>query len=153
MLIGIRIVKSKYTANAFDGEGARLHGGRWNSPGTAVVYTAQSEALAILELLVQLNASDLLKTYSTISAEFDDKLVEVVSASTLPTDWRGNPAPSVLQQIGDQWVSEKRSAALQIPSAIVPSELNFILNPNHTDFKQVNVGTPKPLELDPRFAL
>lgn len=146
-----RIVKSARAGSAFDGEGARLHGGRWNSPGTPLVYTAQSESLAALELLVHLQSSPLLTSYCTIPVDFDDALVEAVAPESLPPDWRDHPAPSALQRIGDVWAAEKRSAVLQAPSAIVPSELNFVLNPRHPDFARIAVGRPRVFQFDSRL--
>lgn len=151
MSTGWRIVKSALAATAFDGEGARLHGGRWNSPGSAVVYTAQSESLAAMELLVQLQASQLLLSYSSIPVDFDNALVEVVDSAALPANWRESPTPSALQQIGDLWVAQQRSVVLQVPSAVVPSELNFLFNPTHPDFTQVTVGQRKPFWNDSRL--
>ena len=148
---GWRITKSARAATAFDGEGARLYGGRWSSPGTPVVYTAQSESLAALEVLVHLQASQLLMSYSSIPADFDDAMIEAVDPASLPPDWRGSPPPIVLQQIGDQWAAEQRSVVLRIPSVIVPNESNFILNPRHTGFGQVDIGPPNSFHLDPRL--
>ncbi len=146
-----RIVKPAHAATAFDGEGARLYGGRWNSPGTAVVYTAQSESLAALELLVQLQASHLLMSYSSISADFETSLVEVIDPAVLPAEWKEYPAPLALQQIGDQWAAERRSVVLQVPSVIVLSELNFVLNPRHPDFARVTIGRSALFRFDPRL--
>ena len=151
MPAGWRIVKSARVPSAFDGEGARLHGGRWNSPGTAVVYAAQSESLAALELLVHLQASHLLMSYSSIRVDFDDALVEVVNADKLPPEWRGHPPPSSLRSLGDRWVAEGRSVVLQVPSAVVSTELNYVLNPRHPDFTRVSVGPAKPFRFDPRL--
>jgi RES domain-containing protein len=151
MPTGWRITKTHRLDTAFDGEGARLHGGRWNSPGTAVVYTAQSAALAALELLVHLQSSHLLGAYSFVPARFDRSLVEGIDAGALPADWRRYPAPAALQQIGDQWVAGARSAVLEVPSAVVPSERNFLLNPAHRDFARIEIGAPQPFEFDPRL--
>jgi len=151
MPTAIRIVKSAYAATAFDGEGARLYGGRWNSPGAAMVYTAESASLAALELLVHLQNSHLLMSWSTISASFDDSLVEVIGAAQLPPDWARYPAPSALQQIGDQWLAEQRTAVLRVPSAVVPNESNFLINPNHPDFRRITFGSPESFRFDPRL--
>ena len=151
MLRGWRIVKASHAAAAFDGEGARLYGGRWNSPGTALVYTAESEALAALELLVHVRAPQLLAAYVSIPADFDEALVESVAVASLPSGWRRYPAPSALQQIGDRWVLEGRSAVLRVPSAVVPRESNFLLNPLHGDFARVALGAPAPFEFDGRL--
>ena len=151
MPTSFRIVKSAHAARAFDGQGARLYGGRWNSPGTAIVYTAQSEALAVLELLVHLQASHFLHSYSSIPARFDDALVEVVAARSLPASWRDYPAPSALQQIGDRWAAEGRSAVLRVPSVIVPAEVNYLLNPGHRDFATIAIGRPSRFQFDRRL--
>jgi RES domain-containing protein len=148
---GWRIVKAARAAAAFDGEGARRYGGRWNSPGTAVVYTAQNESLAVLELLVHLQATHLLTSYASIPAEFGRALVEVVAPAALPVDWRKHPAPAALQQLGDRWAAEARSVVLDVPSALVPNERIFILNPRHSHFGKVTVGRAIPFELDRRL--
>jgi len=151
MPTGWRIVKTARLATAFDGEGARLHGGRWNSPGTALVYTAESQALAALELLVHLQSSQLLLSYSAVPASFDAKSVEAVDPGRLPRGWRRYPASPALQQIGDHWAAELRSAVLQVPSAIVPDERNFLLNPAHPDFRKIRIGPPAPFAYDARL--
>jgi RES domain-containing protein len=151
MPTGWRIVKTARLATAFDGEGARLHGGRWNSPGTALVYTAESQALAALELLVHLQSSQLLLSFSAVPASFDGRSVEALDPGRLPRGWRRYPAPPALQQIGDRWAAELRSAVLQVPSAIVPDERNFLLNPAHPDFKKIRIGPPAPFEYDARL--
>jgi RES domain-containing protein len=146
-----RIVKTARLRAAFDGEGARLHGGRWNSPGTALVYTAESQALAALELLVHLQSSQLLLSYSAVPASFDAESVEVLDPGRLPRGWRRYPASPALQQLGDRWAAELRSAVLQVPSAVVPDERNFLLNPAHPDFKKIRIGPPAPFEYDARL--
>lgn len=148
---GWRIVKAARATTAFDGEGARLYGGRWNSTGTAVVYASQSESLAVLELLVHLQSSQLLMSYCSIPVDFNDGLVEMVDPGVLPEDWSALPGPSALQEIGDNWAAEQRSVVLQIPSAIVPNEYNFVINPRHPDFAQVGIGPSTPIQLDPRL--
>ncbi len=146
-----RIVKSKHAAGAFSGYGAKTYGGRWNSPGFAVVYCAGSTSLAMLEMLVHLAAPDILKRYVLFEATFDDSLVEVVDVKSLPRNWRRSPAPASLQAIGDDWVSAARSAVLRVPSAIVPSEWNYLLNPSHADFAKVSIGPKHPVKFDPRL--
>ncbi|HVR29407.1 MAG TPA: RES family NAD+ phosphorylase [Thermoanaerobaculia bacterium] len=151
MPTGWRITKAARAATAFEGEGARLYGGRWNSPGTALVYTAESQSLAALELLVHLQASQLLTSYCSISATFDGELIEVIDRAALPRQWRRFPAPVELQEIGDRWAAARRSVVLEVPSAVVPAERLFLLNPSHSDFASVAIGSPVPFELDPRL--
>ncbi len=151
MATGWRIVKSRYASTAFDGEGARLYGGRWNSPGTRMVYTSSTISLAVLEVLVHLQEANILSSYSLISAGFDDALVERLDRSMLPDGWRSYPAPSELQRIGDEWVRRQRSAVLEVPSVIVERESNYLLNPAHPDFSSVVIGEPEPFTFDERL--
>jgi RES domain-containing protein len=151
MATGWRIVKSRYASTAFDGEGARLYGGRWNSPGTRMVYTSSTISLAVLEVLVHLQEASLLSSYSLISADLDDALVERLDHSMLPDGWRTYPAPSDLQRIGDDWVRSQRSVALEVPSVIVVRESNYLLNPTHPDFASVIIGEPEPFTFDERL--
>ena len=151
MPAGFRIVKAALARTAFDGEGARLHGGRWNGRGTSVVYTAQHESLAILELLVHLQASQRLEAYRSIRIDFADSLVEVLDPRRLPADWRRSPAPAALQRIGDRWAAEGRSAILRVPSALVPDESIFLVNPRHRHFARIRIGRPRPFRFDPRL--
>lgn len=145
-----RIVKAKYAGGAFDGEGARLQGGRWSSVGTKVVYTAGSLPLAVLEILVHLQNTDTLSAYVVIEVEFPDNLVVDLDPALLPANWRVSPAPPGTMKIGDDWVRESRSAVLRVPSVIVPSEHNFLINPTHQDFSRITMGEPMPLDVDPR---
>jgi RES domain-containing protein len=146
-----RIVKSRHASTAFDGEGARLYGGRWNSPGTRMVYTSSTISLAVLEILIHLQEASLLSSYSLISASFDDAFVERLDHSVLPDGWRAYPAPSELQRIGDEWVRSQRSAVLEVPSVIVERESNYLLTPAHPDFSSVVIGEPEPFTFDVRL--
>ena len=97
-----RLVKARYAATAFDGEGARVYGGRWSSPGTAVVYAAESVAVAMLEILVHVQYPSVLNSYSLIEAEFPDTFVEDLATLALPADWKQSPPPTSTQAIGDR---------------------------------------------------
>ncbi len=143
-----RIVKAKHAATAFSGEGARLYGGRWNSAGLSLVYTSGTQALAALESLVHLNPPVIFK-YAVIPVEFDDTLVEKFTA--LPPGWMNSPAPPSTRTLGDLWAKEARSAVLELPSAIIPTESNYLLNPAHPDFKKIVIGKPTPFSFDPRL--
>ena len=143
-----RIVKAKHAATAFSGEGARLYGGRWNSPGVSLVYTSGTKALAALESLVHLNPPVIFK-YAAIPIEFDAALVEKVTA--LPADWNDMPAPPSTRAIGDLWAKQARSAVLELPSVIIPGESNYLLNPAHPDVKKISIGKSEPFSFDPRL--
>ena len=146
-----RIVKRKLASEAFSGEGTRLYGGRWNSPGVRMVYTAESRSLAALEILVHLESPDLLRQYVVFEVSFDDTLVTATEESKLPDDWQAEPAPAALRAIGDSWAASRASAVLQVPSAIIPDESLFLLNPLHEDFPKRVVGEPLPFRMDPRL--
>src|SRR5688572_21585812 len=135
-----RIVKRKFAAAAFSGAGARLYGGRWNSIGVSVVYTSSTIALALLEWRAHLSqwpAPPVL----VIEIEFDSSLI--LSPARLPKGWMSTPAPPSNALIGDKWAKSGKSSILKLPSAIVPDEYNYLLNPNHPDFSKIRIGKPR----------
>lgn len=148
-VVSWRIVKKKYEGIAFDGRGASLFGGRWNSPGRRVVYTASSKSLALLELLVHLS-STLMPSYVIFPVKFSAELMSEVDKSALPAIWKDYPAPVALRDLGDKWLESLGSTVLKVPSAIVPDELNYLINPAHPDFlltESIEIGDPVPFEL------
>ena len=151
MIVAWRIYKPRHAASAFTGEGARLHGGRFNGKGTAVVYTSSSISLAMLEMLVHVQSSDLLLQYAVRGVTFEEGMVRRIVVANLPANWRGHPPPAGLQRIGDEWTAGLQSAVLQVPSVIVEGESNYLLNPKHPDFPRIGVGPEQPLGFDPRL--
>jgi RES domain-containing protein len=145
-----RIVKRKFRKAAFTGEGARRYGGRWNSKGVAVVYAAESQSLAALEMLAHLDSAEVLSYYVAIPVSFDSRLIVDVDVPSLPKNWKSYPAPQSVRAIGDAWVASGESAVLRVPSVLVPSESNFLLNPNHTEYADLVIGEPLPFIFDPR---
>jgi RES domain-containing protein len=145
-------VANRHAATAFDGEGARLHGGRWNSPGIALVYTSESPALAALELLVGLREAAFLGGYSLLSIELPDAAIADLDRSLLPPDWRSYPAPAELARLGDAWVLAGSSLALRVPSVVIEQERNLLVNPRHPDFGSVVIGSAIPFRFDERLA-
>jgi len=132
-----RLVKRKWLSAAFDGEGARLHGGRWNSRGHACIYLAGSESLALLEMLVHLDDNSLLQHYALLELPLPADAILQLSAADLPADWRDEPAPGSTARIGDAWLDSRQSPALAVPSVVVPREWNYLLNPAHSDFGSI----------------
>ena len=128
-----------------------MAGGRWNSPGTPVVYCSAHASLAVLEILSHIRSLSPFSGYAVLSVQFPAELVETFQATDLPPGWATYPAAPALQMIGDRWVLEARSAVLQVPSAIVPMEHNYLLNPSHADFGQVVFGEPEPFTFDSRI--
>lgn len=146
-----RISKARHAASAFTGEGAERFGGRWNNPGIPIVYTAGSISLAVLEVLVRLNLDDFLERYLVIEASFDDSFITEIKPVNLPREWRSEPPPAKLQQIGEEWTAEGKCAVLRVPSAVVPSEWNYLLNPRHPQFAKILIGPKEPFDFDPRL--
>jgi RES domain-containing protein len=145
-----RLTKTRYLAKAWDGEGARLSGGRWNSVGTPVVYTSATLSLALVEILVHL-PSGLLPSYSAIPIEFADSLVIAVDPEALPANWTVHPPPPETQAMGDRWVAAGKSALLRVPSVVVPDEFNYVVNPSHPAFSRIEIGSPRSFPFDPRL--
>lgn len=146
-----RLTKTKHLANAWDGEGARLSGGRWNSAGTAVVYVSATLSLALVETLVHV-PSGVLPAYAAIPIEFDAALVTRLDLRKLPSDWQSSPAPHSTQALGDAW-AQAGSAVLQVPSVVVPLESNYLINPRHRDFNRIRIGKAMPFPFDARLPL
>src|SRR5580698_84984 len=111
-----RITKQKYAEGAFDGEGARLYGCRWSSPGTRVVYAAESLSLAVLEVLVHLQHTPTLSAYCVFTLDFPDECV--ITPSSFAKNWRIYPTSVENQQLGDGWVATGTSLVLRVPSAV-----------------------------------
>jgi RES domain-containing protein len=146
-----RIASRTYASSAFTGEGAARYPGRWNRSGVPVVYLATSLAVGILEILVHVTDRRYLKAYVAMPVEIPDVLIERLEV--LPEDWQQlpEPYPESTQNLGTLWAKSLRSLALQVPSAIVPSEFNLVLNPKHPDFSSIKIGKPEPLVIDPRL--
>jgi RES domain-containing protein len=116
-----------------------------------MVYTAGSVSLAALELLAHLEAPHLLAAYVCIPVDLAEGLCERVDLARMPADWTASPAPTSTREIGTQWARSQRSAVLVVPSALVPQESLFLLNPQHPDLARIRIGTAWPFAFDPRI--
>lgn len=148
-LRAFRLSRRRYAA--LDGAGARRAGGRWNSAGVSVVYAAESISLAALELLVNLGSEEIPDDLVTTALDIPEHLVERLDPQDLPGDWRATPAPAALQALGDEWIRRGNNAVLSVPSAVVPTERNYALNPVHPDFGRIRVGRSEAFRFDPRL--
>lgn len=136
----------------FDGEGAFRFGGRSNSRGTRILYTAGSLSLAALEMLIHLNNEEILLSYSFASAEFDESLIlPIEEFQTLPENWSDSPPPMEIQRIGDEWAHAKASVVLRVPTSILPVEFNYLINTEHPEFSKVKLGEPQTFTFDERL--
>ena len=143
-----RLVKQRHAGSAFDGEGARLYGGRWNSPGMALVYTSESLALCCLEIFVHLPSYKTLQDYVYFPVSFDSSLVTNV---TVTKGWDERPVSASSQALGNRWIREGRSPILRVPSVIIPEGSNYLLNVAHPRFSDIRIGEPAPMTFDPRL--
>jgi RES domain-containing protein len=135
-----------------DGEGARAHGGRWNLPGTAVVYTSATLSLATLEHLANVDPDLLPHDLVSLSGDLPDHLsIRKIAAADLPANWRDYPAPEELKRIGTDWATSGQTLVLSVPSVVVPHERNYMLNPAHQHFGQIQWKQPSPFSLDSRL--
>ncbi|MEO5916540.1 MAG: RES family NAD+ phosphorylase [Luteolibacter sp.] len=147
-----RIVQESWADSAFDGEGARLYGGRWNSPGVPAVYLAESRALAALEILVHAPREALRLNWIVIELDVPDSLIDKVPSSKLPENWRLQPSSQQAQVFGTRWLRDFRNLALLLPSVVIPEEKSLLLNPKDPAMRDLKPGKPKPFSFDPRLA-
>ena len=147
-----RLCRQQHAAQPLDAEGARLYGGRWNSPGIAIAYTAGTLALAALEVLVHVDhdlaPSDLVSIPIKIPSGVR---IEEIAPTQLPPNWRKTPASERLQALGNEWATRATSGLLRVPSAVIPKEHNYLVNPSHPDLKQLKIGPPQPFTFDTRL--
>jgi RES domain-containing protein len=151
MVTAWRMVKGRHASSAFDGEGARRFGGRWNSPGTVAVYASESRALAMLEVLAGIGTVGVLASYVLIGVRFAESLVRILDPEALPEGWRAYPPPAAAQRVGDAWIRGATSPVLRVPSVLVPKESNYLLNPLHPDFGRLKIARPELVAIDPRL--
>lgn len=157
MIEAYRISKESDSAKAFSGQGAKDWGGRWNSRGVAVVYTAAHRSLSILEVLVHVKGgagmgrTTISAPFYVYAVAFDESQLEELPISSLPAGWNSEPPTAASQSLGDAWVLATSSAVLSLPSVIVPEERNYILNPNHPRFAEIRIEAPVVCSIDPRL--
>lgn len=150
---GWRLVKDRFTHVAFDGEGARRYGGRWNSPGRPMVYLGGTPAIAALEVMAHnARTSLLLERFVIIEARTRSDLVLDLDPAALPEHWNDPEDTSATTAIGDAWLQSRSSVALRVPSAVLPLEQNLLLDPLHEAFAAVTIGEPRPFTFDRRLA-
>ena len=144
-----RISKCEYISD-LNGTGAAQYAGRWHSKGTYILYTSATASLALLESVVHISNIAVTSYCMTCLSVPEDK-IKTIASNELPRNWFSNPPPDALKKIGDSFVKENKFLALKIPSAIMPEENNFLLNPRHIYFKKVSVVYTRNIPIDERF--
>jgi RES domain-containing protein len=147
-----RICRRLYSKNPLNGEGAWRFGGRWSSPGIRLAYTSEHLSLAMIEYYVHIDPSDAPEDLVVISADIPDAVSRTRIAETrLPADWRQSPPSPELASIGDSFFARGKTAILIVPSALAPSESNWLINPRHAEFRRIRVNPPADFRYDARF--
>jgi RES domain-containing protein len=150
-MIVFRLVRKKY-GFALTGEGAKISGGRWNSVDLPVIYTSDSRALCTAEVAVTLQRGILPNDFEMLSISIPDNiLIYEISIVDLPEGWRRFPYLENTMQIGNRFILENRYLVMKVPSAVVPGDFNYLLNPGHPDFKNIRIISAEPYEFDERF--
>jgi len=144
-----RLTRATHATDPLSGRGAALAGGRWNSPGTRVAYTATSRALAALEMLVHVTRDSVPPDMVFVPVDVPDRLIR--EAARLPDDWANLPYGPDARRFGDAWIDEHRSLGLLVPSVVVPTECNLLLNPGHRAFGRVRSGPVERFAFDRRL--
>lgn len=147
-MIVYRIVLERWSSSLM----ASGQAARWNSRGRFTIYTAGSRALACLENVVHRSGEGLNQSFRTMVVEVPDGVfIKKTSLDDLPADWHLYANYHLTQTIGDAWLAGGESAVLQVPSAVVPLEVNYLLNPLHADFRQVKLLRVEGFVFDPRI--
>jgi len=150
-MIVFRLSKAKF-ANDLSGKGAEKSGGRWNSKGTALIYTSASRALCTTEIAVHTPLGNLPLDYKLISIEIPNDIpIQELSVEDLPVDWKSIPHTHSTQEIGDRFVSEEIFPILKVPSVVVQDEFNFLINPSHADSRKIMIMAIEPFNFDERL--
>lgn len=144
-----RITGNKY-ADDLTGSGAAMFGGRWNKKGSPVLYTGENKEIALLETLVHTPAM-LIPKLDIFTLEIPDSSITEIEISDLPDNWKVYPAPTILSEIGQRWIEEGKTIALKVPSCIIYSAHNYILNCRHPEYAKVRLLERRNFEFDSRL--
>ena len=147
-----RLSKGKYK-NQLSGVGASIYGGRWNSPGTEIIYTAANRSLAMAEILVHLEPSQIPDDYFMLTIEVPDGFpISILNEKDLPPHWN---APIIYhpltKKMGDRFIRENKYALLKVPSAVTKGDFNFLINPFYERFQEIKIVAADRFPFDGRF--
>ena len=145
-----RICKYK-RARDLSGFGANMKGARWNRIGTSLLYTASHRSLALVEVLVHMGDYFPEQDYAIVTLEIPDKSITIFDPNLLPNLWYKIFEPAGQAEFTDQWLIEEQSVAFGVPSAVVPQETNYLINPLHPDFQEVKIKNIEKFNFDERF--
>ena len=144
-----RLTKEKYK-DSLSGKGAAFKGGRWNSPGMEIIYTASNPALAMSEVAVHVTFEMMPNNYWLVEIELPKK-IKIPEITDLPKNWNAFPHIEATRDIGDRFIHENTYLACKVPSAVVQKAWNVLINPFHEDFKKIEIVSTEPFQLDRRL--
>jgi RES domain-containing protein len=147
-----RICRKPFSTEPLAGKGGAVAAGRWHSRGTRIVYTSATLSLAALELLVNAETDLVPSDLVSIKIEVPDDIETTeVTTARLPTNWHHTPAPAALQELGEKWIRRAKTALLRVPSAVIPEERNYLINPAHPDVSRISIAEIRDFVLDSRL--
>jgi RES domain-containing protein len=144
-----RITRKKH-AQALDGAGSRINGGRWNNIGTPCIYTSESRALAVLEYIVNMQLDEVPLDLVVISLKIANEK-EIYKPAKLPENWMNIKASDETKQLGTSILNQKEHLIIKIPSVIIPEEYNYLINPEHSHMKNLSIVNVAPFSFDTRL--
>lgn len=151
-----RIARHTTLGNPTDmsGEAAKDNGGRWNSIGSAVVYSSTTIALAALETLTRFSNADTARNSFLVRVEVPYEIWrkrKTTPAASLPVTWLSIPAAPTSIDFGDAWLAARSEAIMLVPSVIIPEEFNVMINPRHPEAGRITASVQRPFLYDPRL--
>jgi RES domain-containing protein len=150
-MIVYRLSRKQFSAD-LTGKGAQLAGGRWNSIGKAVIYTSESRALCVSEIAVHTSLGIIPDNYVLVTIEIpDDIKITSIKQNELPPNWRSFPYSDFTRLIGDTFLLKNKGLVLQVPSAVIPGDYNYLINPEHIDINRIRIINTEPFLFDKRL--
>ena len=146
-----RLTREKY-GKILDGKGASIMGGRWNNPGTEIIYTAANRSLAMAEVAVHFSIATLPVDYMMMVIQVPDTISVIeLDIKVLPPNWNQFPHVKATQSIGDLFIKEGKTCLLKVPSAVTTGDFNYLINPAHPEFKKIKISGFDPFQFDNRL--
>lgn len=146
-----RLSRERYSSE-LNGKGAALRGARWNSPGIELIYTASNRSLAMAEVAVHFTLATLPDDYMMVTIHVPDNIqFTILEEAALPDDWKNFPHSKSTQLIGDTFVRANQFCLMMVPSVVTKGDFNWLINPNHPDFKDINIVEVEKFPFDKRI--
>lgn len=143
-------ITGKKHATDITGSGAAMYGGRWNKKGTPVLYTSENKEIALLETIVHIPQA-FIPSLDILTIEIPNDSIQEIKIKDLSKNWANYPAPSILAEIVEKWIESTSSIALKVPSCIIYSSSNFILNCRHPEYNKIKIINHQVFHFDSRL--